>query len=190
VPAIATQPTRLRDLEAQGLSRMKVKRMLQRGELIALGRGLYAAHGFDPSPHHALAVVAARVPHAVVCLTSALAFHGLTTSQPADVWIAVQPGSWRPKLDWPVLRVVQFGGSRFHDGIEQHVIDGTEVKIYGVAKTVVDCFRFRSKVGLDVALEAMRETLRNRRASRAELAELGHRQRAGALFRSYLEAVT
>jgi predicted transcriptional regulator of viral defense system len=185
-----TQPMRLRDLEAQGMSRMKVRRMLQRGDLVALGRGLYAAEGFNPSPHHGFAVVAARVPHAVICLTSALAFHGLTTAQPADVWIAVQPGSWRPKLDWPRLRVVQFGGSRFHDGIELHVVEGINVKVYGVAKTVVDCFRFRSKIGLDVALEAMREALRSRRVSPSELAQLGQSQRAASLFRSYLEAVT
>jgi len=188
--AAIVYPTRMRALEAQGLSRMQVRRLAARGELVELGRGLYASKDFEPTSAHALAVVAARVPDAVVCLLSALAFHGLTTQQPAEVWIALPPRSWRPKLDWPPLRVVQASGARWTEQVEMHPIEGVDVKIYGIGKTVVDCFRFRNKIGLDVALEALREVLRTRRVTPAELLDLALRQRVGSAFRPYLEALS
>jgi predicted transcriptional regulator of viral defense system len=180
---------RMRELEAQGLSRMKVRRMVERGELVELGRGLYAPPTFEPTERHGLAVVAARAPHAVVCLLSALAFHQLTTEQPHEVWIALPPASWRPRLAWPPLRVVTFSGAHFDEGIEHHSVERVDVKVYGVAKTVIDCFRFRNKIGLEVALSALRDGLRQRRVRPAELAELAARQRVATAFRPYLEAV-
>lgn len=183
-------PMRMRALEAQGLSRMQVRRLTARGELVELGRGLYAPKGFEPTSAHALAVVAARVPDAVVCLLSALAFHGLTTQQPAEVWIALPARSWRPRLDWPPVRVVQASGARWTEQVEVHRFEGVDVNIYGVGKTVIDCFRFRNKIGLDVALEALREVIRSRRVTPAELLDLAQRQRVGTAFRPYLEALS
>ena len=188
--AAPVYPMRMRALEAQGLSRMQVRRLTARGELVELGRGLYASKDFEPTSAHALTVVAARVPDAVVCLLSALAFHGLTTQQPAEVWIALPPRSWRPKLDWPPLRVVQASGAHWTEQVETHPLEGVDVKIYGVGKTVIDCFRFRNKIGLDVALEALREVIRTRRMTPAELLDLALRQRVGSVFRPYLEALS
>ena len=172
------------------MSRMKVRRMVRRGELIELGRGLYAIPSFEPSEYHGLAVVSARAPAAVVCLFSALAFHGLTTQQPHEVWIAIPTKTWQPKLDWPPLRVVTFSGAHYHEGIEHHTLEGVDVQVYGVAKTVVDCFRFRNKIGLDVALEALRDALRKKRVQPGELVELAQRQRVATSFRPYIEALT
>lgn len=180
---------RLRELETQGFSRMKVRRMVRRRELIELGRGLYARPSFEPTKHHSLAVVGARAPTAVVCLLSALAFHELTTQQPPDVWIAIARKTWPPKVDWPPLRVVTFSGAHYHDGIEHHTLEGVNVQVYGVAKTVIDCFRFRNKIGLEVALEALRDALRKKRVQPGELVELAQRQRFAKPFRPYIEAL-
>jgi len=180
----------MRALEALGLRRAQVRLMVARGDLVELARGLYASKGFEASPHHALALVAARVPHAIVCLLSALAFHGLTTQQPAEVWIAVPPRTWRPKLDWPALRVVQASGARWTEQVEVHTVEGVQVKVYGVEKTVIDCFRFRNKIGLDVALEALREALRTRRSTPSKLLMLAKGQGVAASFRPYIEALS
>lgn len=182
-------PVRMRDLEAQGMSRMKVRRLVRRGELLELGRGLYAPPSFVPTEHHGLAVVSARAPSAVVCLLSALAFHELTTQQPHELWIAIPPKTWQPKLDWPPLRVVTFSGAHYDEGIEHHTLEGVDVQVYGVAKTVIDCFRFRNKIGLEVALEALREALRKKRVQPGELMELAQRQRVAKPFRPYIEAL-
>lgn len=168
---------------------MAIRRLTQRGELLRMGRGLYARPGHEPTAQHALAVVAARAPNAVVCLLSALSFHGLTTQQPNEVWIALPGRAWRPALDWPPLRVVRASGLRFQADIEQHLVEGVELKVYGVTKTIVDCFRLRREVGLDVALEALRESLRARRTTRARLAEMAQQQGIAKSFRPYLEAI-
>jgi predicted transcriptional regulator of viral defense system len=189
MPARSSTPIRLRDLEVQGVSRTKVRRMVGRGELVELGRGLYAYASFEPTEHHGLAVIAARVPSAVVCLLSALAFHELTTEQPHELWIALPPKTWRPRVEWPPLRVVTFSGAHFHEGVEHHKLEGIDVKVYSVAKTVIDCFRFRNKIGLEVALEALRDALRKRLIRPGELIELAQRQRIATAFRPYLEAL-
>ncbi len=168
---------------------MKVRRMVGRGELLELGRGLYAYSSFKPTEHHGLSVVAARAPDAVLCLLSALAFHGITTQLPHEVWIAPPPKTWRPKLDWPPLRIVTFSGIHFDEGIEHHKLEGLDVKVYSVTKTVIDCFRFRNKIGLDVALAALRDALRQRRIRPGALLELAQRQRIASVFRPYIEAV-
>jgi predicted transcriptional regulator of viral defense system len=164
--------------------------MVRRAELVELGRGLYARPPFEPTEHHSLAVIGARVPTGVVCLLSALAFHELTTQQPHDVWIAIAPKTWPPKVGWPPLRIVTFSGAHYREGIEHHTVEGVDVQVYGVAKTVVDCFRFRNKIGLEVALEALRDALRKKLATHGELAELAHRQRVATALRPYIEALT
>lgn len=185
----SSQLIRLREMETHGLSRMKVRRMVRRGELLELGRGLYARSSFEPTEHHSLAVIGARAPSAVVCLLSALAFHELTTQQPHDVWIAIARKTWPPKVDWPPLRVVTFSDAHYREGIEHHTLEGVDVQVYGVAKTLVDCFRFRNKIGLEVALDALRDALRKKRVTHCELAELADRQRAATAFRPYIEAL-
>jgi predicted transcriptional regulator of viral defense system len=180
---------KLRDLEERGLSRMAVGRMVNRGELVRVHRGLYAEPDAGLSEHHDLAVVAARAPTAVVCLLSAAALHRLGTQAPHEVWIALPPRTWAPSIRKPPVRVVRFSGARYDDGIEEHVVEGVHVRVYSIGKTVVDLFRYRNKVGLDVALEALREARRNRRCSLAELTRLAQRGRVLGPMRPYLESL-
>ncbi len=180
---------KLRDLEASGLSRVAVGRMVARGELVRVHRGVYADPRGALSAHHDLAVVAARVPKAVVCLLSAAAFHRLGTQVPHEVWIALPPRVWSPSMERPSVHVVRFSGPRFDDGVEAHPFHGVTVRVYSVAKTVVDLFRYRNKIGLDVALEALRDARRSRRCSLAELTRLAERARVLGAMRPYLESV-
>lgn len=180
---------RVRDLERRGLSRVAIGRKVARGELVRVGRGLYKEAGAATSAHHDLAVVAASVPRGVVCLLSAAAFHDLGTQVPDEVWVALPPRTWTPTIGEPAIRVVRFSGARQRDGVETHVIEGVKVRVYSVAKTVVDLFRYRNKIGLDVALEALREARRDRRCSVAELTRLAARSGVLTPMRPYLESV-
>ena len=138
---------------------------------------------------HALAQVATRIPRAVVCLLSALRFHELTTQVPHEVWIALSEKARRPRLDFPPLRVVRFSGRALTEGIETHRIEGTDVRITSVAKTVADCFKYRHKIGLDVALEALREAWRQRRLTTSELDHFARVCRVSRVMRPYLESL-
>ena len=148
---------RSRDLARHRISRTALARMEVRGEIEQLGRGLYSLPGASGMLHQSLVEVAKRVPKAVACLLTALRFHELTTQAPFEVWIALPRGAWRPRLEYPQLRVLRFSGASLTEGIETHVIQGVPVKVYNPAKTAADCFKYRNKIGLDVALEALRE---------------------------------
>ena len=132
-----------------------------KGQLIRVGRGRYMLPEAEHSENLGLALVAAAVPQSVICLLSALRFHGIGTQAPHEVWIAVAQGAARPRLDYPPVRVTLVSGSAFTFGVERHQVDGVPVCIYSPAKTVADCFKFRNKIGLDVAIEALREALRD-----------------------------
>lgn len=181
---------RVHDLEREGLYRVAVARTVREGELVRVGRGIYAVRGFEPTEHHDLAVVVARVPAAVVCLLSAAAFHRIGTQVPPEVWIALPLRTWLPQIAEPPIHVVRFSGARYDDGVEEHDIEGIRVRVYSVGKTVVDLFRYRNKVGLGVALEALREARRDRRCSIAELTKIAQRSRVLTAMRPYLEAAT
>lgn len=190
MPAGAPGLVRLHDLERQGVSRVAVGRMVARGELVRVERGLYSTRRLAPTAHHDLAVVAARVPKAVVCLLSAAAFHELGTQVPHAVWIAMPPRTWSPQLSAPPIEVVRFSGARYDDGVEEHRVEGVVVRVYSVAKTIVDLFRYRNKLGLDVALEALRESRRGRRpCSVAELGRIAERSKVLSAMRPYLESL-
>lgn len=178
----------LAQLEHEGLSRMEVTRRVRRGDLIRLERGVYARPTFEPTEHHYLALVSARAPRAVVALLSAAGFHDLGTQVPHEVWIALPPRAWSPKLDSVPVQVVRFSGERYTSEIEEHVVEGVTVRIYSVAKTVVDLFRYRNKLGLDVALEALRESLHGRRTSIAKLTQIALRCGSLTPMRPYLES--
>lgn len=160
---------RARDLARHGIAREHLSRLTADGRLTRVGRGLYMLPDADLTEHHSLAEVAKRVPAGIVCLLSALRFHNLTTQAPFEIWLALPPSVRRPRLDWPPLRVMRFSGPALTEGVEEHIVEGVPVRIYGVAKTVADTFRYRNKIGLDVALEALRETWRERRATMDEL---------------------
>jgi len=180
---------RPRDVEAAGIQREYLLRLYRNGDLIRVGRGLYALPGAQSSESLSLAEVAKRVPNAVICLISALEFHHLTTQIAHSVWIAIENKKWEPRFGYPPIEIVRFSGPAFSFGVEEHEVDRIKVKIYSPAKTVADCFKFRSKVGLDVALEALRETWRSRKATMDELWKAAKICRVTNVMRPYLEAV-
>ena len=182
---------RARDLAIEGVSHQYLQSLHRRGLLARIGRGLYtlpdAAGRFDE--HAMLAAVAKRMPGGVICLLSALRFHDLTTQTPFEVWVAVEHSAYVPRNPALPLRVVYFSGAAFTDGIEEHVVNGVPVRVYSPAKTVADCFKYRNKIGLDVALEALRETWRERRATMDELWRYAKVCRVANVMRPYLASL-
>jgi predicted transcriptional regulator of viral defense system len=178
-------PFRTRDLEALGYSRTAIGRLVKRGQLIRLGRGVYVATAAETGAHLGLAAVALRAPGAGICLLSALEYHDLTTQHPSDIWIAVSSRTRRPRLDG--VRVHSFDARSFEVGLETADIDGVPVRVYSPARTVADCFKYRHKIGLDVALEALGQGLRDRRFTRDELWRMAGVCRVQRVITPYLE---
>jgi predicted transcriptional regulator of viral defense system len=179
---------RSRDLEARGTTRVALRRLVQQGALLRLGRGIYARADFSPTEHHGLALASAQVPSAVVCLLSALQFHRLTTQAPFEVWLAIGVKDRKPALASSTVRVVRFSPRALAEGIEVHQIEGVPVRVTSAARAVADCFKYRNKIGLDVALEALKEYRRSRR-SIDELVRASRIVRVENVIRPYLEAV-
>jgi predicted transcriptional regulator of viral defense system len=180
---------RTRDLSAQRLPRVLLTRLVRQGALERVGRGLYSIPGQRVSQHQSLAAIAKKSPGAVVCLLSALRFHDLTTQSPAEVWIAIANKARAPQVGYPPTRIVRFSKPALEDGVEHHKVEGVPVRITGIARTVVDCFKFRNKVGLDVALEALREARRKKRTSMDQLWLVATRFRMANVMRPYLETI-
>jgi len=180
---------RPRDLEARGIPREYLLRLYRKGLLERAGRGVYVLAGARVTEHHGLAVVAKQAPQGVICLLSALRFHGLTTQEPHEVWIAVGNKAHRPQISWPVLKVVRFSGRALTEGIEHHLIESVRVRVFTVAKTVADCFKYRNKIGVDVAVEALRDALRQKKATVDEIFRSAKICRVARVMRPYLEAV-
>ena len=177
------------DLAPLGIPRIALTRAVRRGQLERVGRGLYGLVGRPVSAHGTLAEVARRVPKGVVCLLSALRFHELTTQAPFEVWLAIDNKAAAPKLDYPPLRLVRFSGATLVEGVEEHVVDGVTVHVTSVAKTVADCFKFRNKIGIDVALEALREAWDARRMSSDDLWRYAKVDRVANVMLPYLESL-
>ena len=177
------------ELEALGVPPSSLYRLVREGRVERLDRGLYAAAEHEPSAEHALALVAKRVPAGIVCLLTALRFHGLTTQAPAEVWIALPEKARRPQLAYPRLRVARFSGAALTEGIERHVIEGVDVRVYSAAKTVADCFKYRNKVGIDVAVEALRDFGVRYRGRATELAYYARICRVTRVMQPYLDAI-
>jgi predicted transcriptional regulator of viral defense system len=181
---------RLAELRAAGITAATVSRMERDGEVIRLARGLYQLPDALLDAHHSLAEAAKRLPRGVVCLISALAFHGLTDQFPKKVWMAIGKSDWAPKADGVPIRVVRFTDSLLTESVEIHEIEGVSVRVFGVAKTVADCFRHRNKIGLTVAIEGLQEALRQRKTTPAEIARQADRGGVSTVIRPYLEALT
>lgn len=181
---------RANELQAAGVQRMQLSRLLATGELQRVGRGLYALPGYQGTEHSAFVAVAKRAPQAVFCLLSALRLHGLTTQSPFEVWIAIGNKGYAPKLDYPPLRIVRFSEASLAHGVETQQVEGVSLHVTSVAKTVADCFKFRNKIGLDVALEALREARRERKATIDDLWRCAQVDRVANVMRPYLEATT
>ncbi len=180
---------RPRDVERMGIAREYLLRLCRQGKLIRTGRGMYRRPDADITEHHTFAEVATRVPQATLCLLSALAFHKMTTQNPYEVWIALPRGARTPCLDTVSLRVHRFSEPALTAGREDHSIEGVPVRVYNPAKTVADCFKYRNKIGLDVALEALRACLREGRASVRRIDHYAKICRVSRVMRPYLEAV-
>ena len=178
------------DLTAQGIPRVSLTRAVRRGQLERVGRGLYGLPGRQVSEHGTLAEVARRVPKGVVCLLSALRFHGLTTQAPFEVWLAIENKAMAPNLSYPKLRIVRFSGAALTEGVEAHVVDGVTVCVTGVAKTVADCFKYRNKIGLDVALEALRDAWHAKRMTSDDLWHYAKVCRMANVMRPYLDSLS
>lgn len=180
---------RPRDIEAMGLPREYLLRLHRQGKVVRSGRGLYSLPDAAITERHSFAEVARRVPGSVFCLLSALAFHEITTQSPASVWIALPKGARRPAISTPSLRVVRLSGPSLTEGIENHKVEGVPIRVYSVAKTVADCFKFRNKVGLDVAIEALKDALREKKATVNEIYRYAKVCRVGNVIRPYMEAL-
>ena len=180
---------RPRDLEADGVSRAQLSRLVHKGLVIRQARGIYVVARHTPTEAHTLAQVGKRVPEAVFCLFTALQFHNLTTQSAAEVWIAVPEKARRPRLDYPRLRVARFSGPALTEGVEEHRVEGVVIRVYSPAKTVADCFKYRNKVGIDVAVEALRDFSRRHRGGANELARFARICRVSRVMQPYLDAI-
>jgi predicted transcriptional regulator of viral defense system len=179
---------RARELEAAGVPRAQLSRLVAAGELQRLARGVYALPDYQGTEHSALLTVAKRAPQAVFCLLTALRLHGLTTQAPFEAWIAIGNKDHAPRLDFPPLRIVRFSAPSLAYGVQTMSVDGGTLRVTSAAKTVADCFKFRNKIGLDVALEALREARRSRMASADDLWRCARVDRVANVMRPYLEA--
>jgi predicted transcriptional regulator of viral defense system len=181
---------RPRDLNDLGLPTVALTRMVRQGLLQRVGRGLYAIPDRAVSEHGALAEVARKHPQAIVCLLSALRLHELTTQSPFEVWLAIPNKARAPRMGYPPLRIVRFSGAALTEGVEEHLIDGVPVRVTNVARTVADCFKFRNKIGVDVALEALQESWRAKRVSMDELWRFAVLCRVANVMRPYMESLS
>lgn len=176
-----------RELAEAGIHRQVLSRLVEVGELERVARGIYRLPEHRRTEHHSLAVVAAAVPNAVVCLLSALQFHGIGTQLPSEVWIAIDRRARRSSLKYPPLHIVRYTGAALTAGIGTHGIEGQQVRVYNLPKTVADCFKYRHKIGLDVALEALREAWRTRRMTMDALDRYAAICRVQRVMQPYLD---
>ncbi len=181
---------RVKDLRDAGIHPEHLRRLCKAGALVRVGRGLYMPADAEYSTDVGLALASKRVPHGVICLLSALRFHEIGTANPFEVWIALRRDVRRPHVDYPPLHVVRFSGDAFSAGVEHHRIESVPISVYNPAKTVADCFKYRNKIGLDVAVEALRDCLHNGKCTRTELWQYARICRVANVMRPYMEALS
>lgn len=179
-------PTKGADLARAGLSKATLSRWVEQGKVVRLARGVYGLES-EVLDQQQLLVLQKQAPKTVVCLLSALQFHGLTTQIPRETWLALEGRMHRPVLDGIRVRFFRFTAAAFHEGIEVHKVAGGKIRVYGVAKTVVDCFRLRNKIGTDLAIESLRDAIRSRKATLQEIESLAGGLRILSVMRPYLE---
>ncbi|OGA41703.1 MAG: transcriptional regulator [Betaproteobacteria bacterium RIFCSPLOWO2_12_FULL_62_13] len=181
---------RPKELKPLGVRQETLWRLYRKGKLERLGWGVYGLADRPVTAKHSLAQAAKKVPNGIICLLSALRFHDLTTQAPFEVWMALDRKAWLPRPG-PGLafRFHRFSGEALSAGVEHHVVDGVPVRVYCPAKTVADCFKFRNKIGFDVALEALRDCWRERKASMEELSRYAKICRVANVMRPYLESL-
>ena len=188
---LARQKAMLRPSHLQeiGIARVVLTRLTAAGQLEKVGRGLYRLPDAPVSEQESLATIAVKVPQAVFCLLTALQIHELTTELPRQIWIAMPQGSHTPKIDYPPVKMVQFTGEAFSQGVEVIQADRVALRVYGVAKTVADCFKHRNKIGLNVAIEALRDALAQKKTTANDLWRFAKICRVANVMRPYLETL-
>jgi predicted transcriptional regulator of viral defense system len=180
---------RSRDLAPLRIPRRHLTRLTKQGVLLRSGRGIYMLAAADLSENHSLAEACKRISGGIVCLLSALRFHGLTTQNPWEVWIAITPASRKPKVDHPPIRIVRFSGDAFAEGVEHHRIEGVDVRIYSAAKTVADCFKYRNKIGVDIAVQALRDAWEQQKITAQQISHFARVCRVTNVMRPYLDTL-
>jgi predicted transcriptional regulator of viral defense system len=181
---------RTRDVDHAGVPRAILAGLAQDGRLVKISRGLYCLPDRTGSEHDTVAEVAARSKIGVLCLVSALRFHELTTQQSSEIWLAIPHKAHAPRFDYPPLRIVRMSGDAITQGIDEVDVAGTTVRVFCIAKTVADCFKFRNKIGIDVALEALREAWQERRVNMDDLWRYAEVCRVANVMRPHIESVT
>lgn len=181
---------RPKDLEQHGIQRAVLQRLERQGQIRRITRGLYELTDSDPTEHIDLMEICKRVPHGIVCLISALNFHNMTTQMPYEVWMAIDVKARKPKLDRERVRFVRFSGDALSFGVDTHVIQGVKVRVTSPAKTVADCFKYRNKIGTDVATEAIRSFIADRKGKRDDLWRAAEICRVTNVMQPYLVAIT
>lgn len=181
---------RTSELASEGIAATTIARLLADGVVLRLSRGLYQLADADLDVHHDLAEAMKRVPKGVICLTSALAYRQLTDQMPRKVWMAIGLKDWPPAEHGPPLRIVRMSDRLLQSDIETHMIENVSVSMFTIPRTLIDCFRHRKSVGINVAIEALRETLRQRKATPAVIAECARKRGAWSVMAPYLEALT
>lgn len=180
---------RPRDLARARIPRNYLARLVERGELQKLARGIYTAPNVPASEHISLLEINRKVPKAVICLLSALKFHEIGTQVPGEVWIAIDVKAWPPRISSPAVRIVRFSGKALHFGVQEQEVTGGKIRVFSPAKTVADCFKFRNKIGTEVALEALRDAYRQKKASINELFEAAKVCRVANVMKPYMESL-
>lgn len=178
-----------RDFERAGITRTQLRRLLAEGVVERIDRGLYKLPGVALTEKHSLAQASRIVPRGVICLLSALRFHELTTQNPPEVWMAIAGKAWRPKPSSLRVRLVHMSDALLEEGVERHDIGGVEIRVTSAARTVADCFKFRNKIGTDVAVEALRDFTRRHRGGAQDLAKFAKLCRVTRVMQPYLDSI-
>lgn len=179
---------RPRDLDVYSIPREYFRRLYREGLIDKIGRGLYTLRDTNITEHHSLVEACKKIPHGTICLLSALHFHDLTTQLPFEVWIAIDNKARKPRQETLALRVVRFSGDALNAGVEEHIIENIRIRVYNPAKTVADCFKYRNKIGLDVAMEALKDCLDKKQCTIDQLWEYARLCRVSNVMRPYLES--
>ena len=183
------QIVRTKDASALGIPRNYLARMVRKGVLEKVGRGLYTSPEFAGTEHVTLIEATYQVPNGIVCLLSALQFHNFTTQSPREVWMAIGQKAWAPKAPSSPIRIVRMSGPALRFGVKEYTVSGATLRVFSPAKTVADCFKFRNKIGLDVAIEALKESRRTKKATMDELWAASKVCRVANVMRPYLESL-
>jgi predicted transcriptional regulator of viral defense system len=187
---LETSPLRnSNEFTSAGVDTKTLTRMVEDGEVQRMARGLYAAASYIPGAHHSLIESCKLIGTGVVCLVSALSFHEIGTQNPSQVWIAIERGTRTPQVEDYPIQISLFSREAYSSGIEEHTVDGVVIRVYSIAKTIADCFKYRNKIGLDVAIEALKDVIQNRRTSVDEILRFARICRVERVIKPYMESL-